>query len=77
LKVVKAIIIIRVLLMLRNFRLASTTPLVTLSMSMEINTTLLADIGVPLLNLIQYTHLSQLHFHLTKTQPDTLPVTLF
>jgi len=38
---------------------------------------LLADIGVPPLTLIQYTHLAQLHFHLTRTWPDTLPGTLF
>ena len=41
------------------------------------HTALLADTGVPPLNLIQYTHLAQLHFRLTKTQPDTLPATLF
>jgi len=38
---------------------------------------LLADTGAPPLNLIQYTHLAQLHFRLTNTQPDTLPATLF
>jgi len=38
---------------------------------------LLADTGVPPLNLIQYTHLAQLQFRLTKTQSDTLPATLF
>ena len=37
------------------------------------HTALLADI----LNLLQYTHLAQLHFHLTKTHPDTLPATLY
>jgi len=37
------------------------------------HTALLADTGVPPLNLIQYTHLAQL----TKTHPDTLPATLF
>ena len=37
----------------------------------------LADTGVPPLTLIQYTHLAQLHFCLTKTRPDTLPATLF
>jgi len=38
---------------------------------------LLADTGVPPLTLIQYTHLAQLHFRLTKTRPDTLPATVF
>ena len=38
---------------------------------------LLADTGVPTLKIIQYTHLAQLRFRLTKTQPDTLPATLF
>jgi len=41
------------------------------------HTTLLADTSVPPLSLIQYTHLTQLHFQLTKTWSDTLPVTLF
>ena len=41
------------------------------------HTALLEDAGVPPLNLIQYTHLAQLHFRLTKTQSDTLPATLF
>jgi len=41
------------------------------------HTALLADTGVPPLTLIQYTHLAQLHFRLTKTRPDTLPATLF
>jgi len=41
------------------------------------HTALLADTGVSPLHLIQYTHLAQLHFRLTKTQPDTLPATLF
>jgi len=41
------------------------------------HTALLADTGVPPLKLIQETHLAQLHFRLTKTQPDTLPATLF
>jgi len=40
-------------------------------------TTLLADTGFPPFNLIQNTHLAQLHICLTKTQPDTLPFTLF
>jgi len=40
------------------------------------HTVLLADTGVPPLNLIQYTHLAQLHFRLTKTCSDTLPGTL-
>ena len=37
------------------------------------HTALLADTGT----LIQYTYLAQMHFHLRKTQPDTLPATLF
>jgi len=41
------------------------------------HTALLADTGVPPLSLIQYTHLAQLHFRLTKTRSDTLPATLF
>jgi len=41
------------------------------------HTALLADTVVPPFNLIQYTHLAQLHFRLTKTQPDTLPATSF
>jgi len=41
------------------------------------HTALLADTGIPPLNLIQYTHLAQLHVCLSKTQPDTLPATLF
>jgi len=41
------------------------------------HTALLADTGVPPLTLIQYTHLAELHFRLTKTRPDTLPATLF
>ena len=41
------------------------------------HTALLADTGVPPHHLIQYTHLAQLHFRLAKTQPDTLPATLF
>jgi len=41
------------------------------------HTALLADTGVPLRALIQYTHLAQLHFRLTKTRSDTLPATLF
>jgi len=41
------------------------------------HTALLADTGVPPLNLIQYTHFAQLHFRLTKTHSDTLPATLF
>ena len=40
------------------------------------HTALLADTGVPPLNLIQYTHLAQFHFRLTKTHSDTLPATL-
>jgi len=38
---------------------------------------LLADIGVPPLTLIQYTHLAQKHFRLTKTWSDTLPAILY
>ena len=41
------------------------------------HTALLADAGVPPLNLIQYTHLAQFHFRLTKAHSDTLPATLF
>ena len=41
------------------------------------HTALLADTGVTPLNLIQYTHLTQLHFRLTKAQPNTLAATLF
>ena len=41
------------------------------------HTALLADTGVPPLSLVQYTHLAQLHFRLTKTRSDTLPATLF
>jgi len=37
----------------------------------------LADTGVPPLNLIQYTLLAQFHFRLTKIHSDTLPATLF
>jgi len=33
------------------------------------HTALLADTGVPPLSLVQYTHLAQLHFWLTKTHP--------
>jgi len=41
------------------------------------HTAVLADTGVPPLNLIQYIHLAQSHFCLTETQPDTLAATLF
>jgi len=41
------------------------------------HTALLADTDVPPLTLIQYSHLAQLHFCLTKTRSDTLPATLF
>jgi len=41
------------------------------------HTDLLADTGVPPLSLVQYIHLAQLHFQLTKTRSDTLPATLF
>ena len=37
------------------------------------HTALLADTGVSPLSLVQYTHLAQLHFQLTKTRSDTLP----
>ena len=60
--------------MLLNFRLASTSPLLALSMSMEI---IQPYTGASPLTLIQYTYLAQLRFRLTKTQPDTLPATLF
>jgi len=35
------------------------------------------DTGVPPLTLIQYTHLAQLHFWVTKTQSGTVPDTSF
>jgi len=38
---------------------------------------LLADTGIPPLQLTQYVHLTQLHFRLTITRPDTLPALLF
>jgi len=62
--------------MLLNFRLASTSLARALHVYGD-HTALLADTGVPPLNLIQYTHLAQLHFRLTKTRSGTLPVTLF
>ena len=74
---------------LQNLRYMQSTSNVTklqtslnLSLARALNvygdhTALLADTGVPPLNLIQYTHLTQLHFRLTKTHSDTLPATLF
>ena len=74
---------------LQNLRyIQSTTDIAKLQTSLNLSlaralhvygdhTALLADTGVPPLNLIQYTHLAQLHFRLTKTQSDTLPATLF
>ena len=38
---------------------------------------LLADTGIPPLQLTRYVHLAQLHFRLTITRPDTLPALLF
>jgi len=37
----------------------------------------LADTGIPSLQLTRYVHLAQLHFRLTITRPDTLPALLF
>ena len=37
------------------------------------HTGLLADAGIPPLQLTRYVHLAQLHFRLTITRPDTLP----
>jgi len=39
------------------------------------HTGLLADTGIPPLQLTKYVHLAQLHFRLTITRPDTLPET--
>ena len=41
------------------------------------HTGLLADTGIPPLQLTRYVHLAQLHFRLTITRPDTLPALLF
>jgi len=41
------------------------------------HTALLADTGIPPLQLTKYVHLAQLHFRLTITRPDTLPALLF
>jgi len=41
------------------------------------HTALLADTGIPPLQLTRYVHLAQLHFRLTTTRPDTLPALLF
>jgi len=40
------------------------------------HTGLLADTGIPPLQLKRYVHLAQLHFRLTITRPDTLPALL-
>ena len=74
---------------LQNLRyIQSTTDVTKLQTSLNLSlaralhvygdhTALLADTGVPPLNLIQYTHLAQFHFRLTKTHSDTLLATLF
>jgi len=41
------------------------------------HTGLLADTGIPPLQLTRYVHLAQLHFRVTITRPDTLPALLF
>jgi len=41
------------------------------------HTGLLADTGIPPLQLTKYVHLAQLHSRLTITRPDTLPAPLF
>jgi len=41
------------------------------------HTGLLADTGIPPLQLTRYVYLAQLHFRLTITRPDTLPALLF
>jgi len=41
------------------------------------HTALLADTGIPPLQLTKYVHLAQLHFRLTIIRPDTLPALLF
>jgi len=41
------------------------------------HTGLLADTGIPPLQLTRYLHLAQLHFRLTITRPETLPALLF
>jgi len=41
------------------------------------HTGLLADTGIPPLQLTKYVHLAQLHFRLSITRPDTLPALLF
>ena len=41
------------------------------------HTGLLADTGIPPLQLTRYVHLAQLHFRLTITRPDTLPALPF
>jgi hypothetical protein len=40
------------------------------------HTGLLAETGIPPLQLTRYVHLAQLHFRLTTTRPDTLPALL-
>ena len=74
---------------LQNLRyIQSTTDVTKLQTSLNLSlaralhvygdhTALLADVGVPPLNLIQYTHLAQFHFRLPKAHSDTLPATLF
>ena len=74
---------------LQNLRyIQSTTDVTKLQTSLNLSlaralhvygdhTALLADAGVPPLYLIQYTHLAQFHFRLTKTNSDTLPATFF
>ena len=41
------------------------------------HTALLADTGIPPLQLTQYVHLAQLHFRFNLTRPDTHPALLF
>jgi len=41
------------------------------------HTGLLADSGIPPLQLTKYVHLAQLHFRLTITRPDTVPALVF
>ena len=74
---------------LQNLRyIQSTTDVKKLQISLNLSlaralhvygdhTALLADTGVPPLILIQYTHLAQMHFRLTKTRSDTLPAILY
>jgi len=74
---------------LQNLRyIQSTTGVKKLQISLNVSlahalhvygdhTALLADTGVPPLSLIQYTHLAQTHFRLTKTRSDTPPAILY